>query len=482
MGKNKTTKQQEPAKVSYFFGESYLDLWHTIQGAWKRNGNSIHQASSDLRNAWSDRSFYAAICLMFFKLAILVSIAVFGTLFTAIFSAIHIVVLFAFTLIIYFGFVLLRTIDSLFCLVKGLGNNCYNPGCQRKFTMPVYVCPKCKALHYKLVPSKYGIFKRTCNCGEKIPTTFINGRQKLDALCPHCHCQAIKGVHTSMLIPVVGGSNAGKTCFISMAINQIEKKAANWGLNYQYQYVQGDAYNDNIQRMNSGICPQKTNDLAFKYYNFFLTPNGDRINNLISVCDIAGEVFANQETMAKQQGYRFADGLIVIVDPLSITEYKNELKKTLPIQAFQSLNASTQPMNDVLSGLINTMESLYHVKAKDSIKTTVVIVFTKSDIPGLDEKIGEKAVSNIMSNDPQMDVCTASNEVCEKFLADYGETSFLNTVKGKFKNIQFFSCSALGHSSTGAQFSPVDVERPLLWMIDKLSKSIELSSIWGKKL
>lgn len=475
-------KIQEPAQLSYFFGESYFDLGRTIKESWVKNGNKIKNSWLEIGQAWKGQNLHKAICLLILRIATLIAVAVFGSIFTAIFSTIHIVLLFALMLLVYVGFVLLKFVDTIFCLFKGLGNNCYNPGCERKFRLPIYVCPKCHAFHYRLVPSKYGVLKRKCNCGEKLPTTFFNGRQKLDSLCPHCQSPVIKGAHRSLLIPVVGGANAGKTCYVTMAIKQIESNADNLGLNFEYQYVAGDEYKENSKRMDSGLCPQKTNDLAFKYYNFFLSPKEDKTKNLISVCDIAGEVFANQEAMVRQQGYRFADGMIVVIDPLSITEFKNELKKKLSPQEFQALNASTQPIGDVLSGLINTMESLYHVDAKSTIKKTIVVVFTKCDIKGLDDRIGATAINEYLKQHKNVSFCDASNVLCERFLSEYGESSFLNTVKGKFSEVQFFTCSALGHNDSGKKFTAVNVEQPLLWLIDKTSKAIDLSTVWGKKL
>ena len=478
----KRNKNQEPARTSYFFGESYFDLGRTIKESWKKNGNKIRNSWKEIGQAWSGKSPYKAICLLILRIATLIAVAVFGSVFTAIFSTLHIVLLFALMLMVYVGFVVLKCIDTVFCIIKGLSNNCYNPGCERKFRLPIYVCPKCHALHYRLVPSKYGILKRKCNCGETLPTTFFNGRQKLDSLCPHCQSPVIKGAHRSLLIPVVGGANAGKTCYVLMAIKQIQDNAEKLGLDFEYQYVAGDEYKENIKRMESGLCPQKTSDLAFKYYNFFLSSKEDKTKNLISVCDIAGEVFENQDAMTRQQGYRFADGMIVVIDPLSISEFKNELQKKLSPQEFQALNASTEPIEDILSRLINTMESLYHVDAKSTIKKTIVVVFTKCDIRGLDDRIGATAINQYLDQNRNVSFCDASNTLCERFLAEYGENSFLNTVKGKFSEVQFFACSALGHNDSGKKFTAVNVEQPLLWLIDKTSKAIDLSTVWGKKL
>ena len=92
----------------------------------------------------------------------------------------------------------------------------------------------------------------------------------------------------------------------------------------------------------------------------------------------------------------------------------------------------------------------------------------------------EKAVADYVKAHPNTNPCDASNTLCEAFLREYGENSFLNTVKGKFKDVQFFGCSALGHNTAGQEFKPVNAEKPILWIIDKMNKSIDLASVWGK--
>ena len=173
---------------------------------------------------------------------------------------------------------------------------------------------------------------------------------------------------------------------------------------------------------------------------------------------------------------------MMVVDPLSVEEYRSELKKLLPESEFNELNGSTQPMGDILSGLINTMENMYRLKANQTVNKTVVVVFTKCDIKGLDEKIGETAVKEYIASHPEAGICEASNAVCEGFLKEYGEVNFVNTICNKFKSVQYFTCSALGHNATGEKFAPENVETPLLWIIDKMSQEINLDSVWGKKI
>jgi hypothetical protein len=139
-------------------------------------------------------------------------------------------------------------------------------------------------------------------------------------------------------------------------------------------------------------------------------------------------------------------------------------------------------MDEVLDTLINTLQNMNCLNSKNMIKTDVAVVFTKCDIPGLDGKIGGSAVRRYMQLHNIKSKYNAINQVCEQFLIEYEEENFLNSLKSKFKSIQFFTCSALGHVENGSNFIPDGVEEPALWLIDKASASINLKEKWGKKI
>ena len=271
---------KEPARKSYFFGESYRALGRTIATSWSNNWERIGDEWDEIKYSSAD-NLYVKICLILFRVAILASVAVFGTLFTAIFSLIHVVGLGIMMTGVYIGFVIAAFVDTMFCLINKISNYCAT--CERKFSRPVYVCPRCSAKHRRLTPSKYGILTRVCQCGERLPTTFFNGRQKLDTLCPYEDCgkPVKKGMHTNLLIPVIGGASSGKTCFINMAIAEIDKIAPKYNLDFEYEVETDDDYEENIKHMKKGLLPKKTDDLRLKPYNFYLTPEGKRLKTVL---------------------------------------------------------------------------------------------------------------------------------------------------------------------------------------------------------
>lgn len=492
---------KQPAKVNYFFKGAYVELLCTIAATFCNLGRTIADAAVFTYDAMRDffgeigdaiGSIFAvefdwdailasivALCKFGYGLGKLVCILVLTTGLCVFFSAVHIIVLLCIMLIAYFFFLLWLALDLIYRGLKKISSNCSN--CQSHFSLPVYVCPDCGEEHTKLVPSKYGIWKRTCECGCKLPTTFFNGRQKLEAYCPVCG-MSIKdgGSHVDLPIPVIGGASAGKTCLINQAVTAIEQMANEYGLEYEYSSDGNDDYEENYSNMSQGYLPQKTNEMRLRYYRFYLTPKKSNVKNLVSLCDIAGEVYSDSTSLGEQIGYKHASGFLMVIDPLSIDDFRNELSSEIDPSKYGYSNDS---IDAVVNMLITTLENMVGAGSKDIIGNNLAVVFSKSDIPGLEDKIGETAVNAYMEANPKVvDRLEALNAVCERFLMDYGEFNFLNNIRTKFKTIQFFVSSSLGHNVDGTPFAPKGVEDPVLWLIDRASKNINLKQKWGKKL
>lgn len=469
--------QTQPAVKNYFFGKCYSDIFHLLDKTWKRTTSPIVKEWERLKTLFR-RNVFAALISLICDLVVFPVISVVILVFNAIFSLLMAIACLLIAAVIFPCYSVVYAVDGLFCFFRGISSHC--PTCQKKFLLPSYLCPKCKRMHTELRPSKYGIFHRKCTCGHKLPTTFFNGRQSLEAACAYCGTKLKDGGnHIEISIPVVGGPSAGKTCFISMAISQIEKTASVNGLDFSYSPTVGDDFSANKSAMEHGNVPLKTNDSRLKYYQFYLTPTNVKLKNLISLCDIAGEAYDSNEEIGSQIGYKYANAFLMVLDPLSVRKYREELGDKISLAKY---GASKMEMDDILSVLITTLENMKCLTSKNMVKTDVAVVFSKCDIPGLEDKIGSTAVRRYMQQNHIKSTYEATNHVCEQFLTDYEEDNFLNSLRSKFKSVQFFTCSALGHVVNGRPFEPTGVEDPVLWVVDKASASIDLKQKWGKKI
>jgi len=468
----------QPAKKSYLLYTSFIDLYNVIIGAFANCGNSIVDSWRAIKRSWRlfrnaygfwAKSFFFIICLFPFGLSFtrLIFTSIMTPLICLLITMVQISILLALFIIAYGYVAIIIVVDWLFCLINSINSHC--PNCGEKFILPKYICD-CGREHDRLTPGVYGIFKRQCNCGKMLSTSFITGRHKHDAYCPVCDYDIEDYLQASVCIPVVGGAHSGKTCYISMTMLSLEKNASKYGLTFHYEQNERDVYQDNVANLSRGRVPLKTQNLDYlTYYQFALSPRGAKIQQMISLCDVAGELYdvsQGKESIARQKGFRFANAFILIIDPLSIAEYRAEIAKTVNINNYKS---SSQPIEEVVDTLINTMQNIFSLKAKDIINTNVAVVFTKIDIPGLADIIGNSAVAKQSPSSDQKTRYQVQNQLCEDFLRKYGEQNFLLHFKARFKSIQFFACSALGHLENGQPFIPINVEEPLFWLLKKKS-------------
>jgi len=475
-------KHKQPAELSYFFHGGFVDMSEVISGAFKHCGENINDCVEGLKNSWDGFDYSDGIAKVFlfiwcltksvFFLMRLILTAIITPLICIIISMFQITILMSFFITASVFFTIIILSDRLYCMINAIANHC--PVCQSHFYMPTYNCPSCNVEHTRLRPGIYGILYRKCNCGKKLPTTFFNGRQKLQAICPDCKSNVKGGgLQASWCIPVVGGPSSGKTCYINMTMMSLEKNSkSKYGLEFIYENNGLDEYEENSNRLSKGYLPEKTTDHRLRYYQFSLTPK-KATKQLISLCDVAGELFdlkTGGKEITKQIGFRFANAFILILDPLSIEAYRNEVSKSIKINDYKG---SVQPLDEMLDTFVGTLQNMFSIKASSMLNTDVAVVITKNDIPGLDIKIGRNAILKKSPSNDQKTIYETQNKLSEQFLREYNEDSFINNLKSRFKNIQFFTCSSLGHIENGQPFVAANVEEPFFWLVKKKSKVIK---------
>ena len=462
-------RQKQPAKLSYFFGKGYKDLWNTIKESWIRNAHTAKQKWEIAR----EKGFFSFGGGM--NLVAAISIFTFGSFITAFTTFLHIGILFLFFALVYLGFSLLWLIDRLYIVINKIKNACPNPECQAPFLIPVYECPKCGAKHTKLVPGRYGIFKRTCECGAKLPTTFLNGRGKLKAYCPTCGV-GLSGDTASRqyAFPVVGGPYVGKTCYINMTINQLMTQVAparNWDIKFMTESDEKD-HALAMKALNQGIRLNKTELNALTAYQMMLKLPKEKIGRRIYVYDISGEKFSTSSDIQNNQAYSYADGFIFIIDPLTINQFVMEIEDQLDPATY---GASSKDFDDILNIMLINLEKMFGLKDKDTLKRNLAVVINKVDIPTLEEKVGETAVQQYLADNAE--TCKSSMDardaVCRNFLMDYGAGNFVRTAEAKFKTVRYFTCSALGHNHEGKPYEGKNVVDPMMWLLQQVDSSIK---------
>ena len=98
------------------------------------------------------------------------------------------------------------------------------------------------------------------------------------------------------------------------------------------------------------------------------------------MCDVAGEIFnvnSGGNEITRQIGFRYANAFILIIDPLSISEYRNEIAGTIQLKDY---NKSDLPLDEMVDVFIRTLQNMFSIKANAMLNTNVAVIFTKIDI------------------------------------------------------------------------------------------------------
>lgn len=466
-------KQEQPARKSYFFGKGYVDLANTIKGAFYLNWECVKERFELMKtSSASGKLFHTTVMLC---------LLVFGTLWTLWLSTLHIAILGISFLFVYLAFSIVWLADRIYLKVQHISTACPNPDCQSRYHLPAYVCsnPACMLVHTDLTPGKWGILHRECLCGTKLPTTFLNGRERLTAICPHCWEDlkdeagepvvtliAEGGRSVQISIPIIGNKSVGKTCYINYAVTSLREEIAlsrGWAFAFEDETDQA-RYARAMSNLDAGRRPDATFDHRLTAYKFFLRSDAWPIPKQIYIYDVAGEIFSSAFEVGSQQTYGFSDGFLILLDPFSLEGFAAESDP----QDVADSHAFDRDINDMMDALLINLEKIYRLKQKGTVKTHVAVVLNKCDMANLEGILGEPAVAAYRSAHPECSSqLEAQNAICQAFLIRYGAANFVNTMRTKFKSVQYFSCSALGHAPNGAPFTQTRIADPILWLLNK---------------
>jgi len=472
---NSPKKPDPNARRSYFFGPGYHQIAAIVRGAWANQRETF-----DKTKEWVDRSrsWFLNIFVWIFFICFCIACGVVGSIFTAIFSALHFIFVFAFMCVFYVFFSVLWLCDRIVLVVNSIASRC--PSCKKQSVIPVFVCPNCGKEHNHLVPGPYGIFVRRCSCRKRLPTTFITGRSRLPALCPSCKYPLPSSNANQFGIQLIGGSAAGKTVFLTSFFHLYREKlksiAPRVDLNGDFKNVEG-AFQYLEEMYNRGQS-EATNEMNAKMYSIVHTRKGRRVSHEFAIYDVAGEIFAGQSADREQKQYRYCEGIILIVDPLSEPSVRREYSSAHGGQ--EPANYSTTDVGGVVAEFNNELMRIGNIKSNRRSGIPVSVVIAKSDVDVVYQKISPARIEEVFSQNSYKSKEEARDAVCRDYLYAIGMSNMINIIDAQYTNVHYFPVSALGHETGKAPYKPWGVLEAVLWIIKE--RDFVLTGMLGKML
>ncbi len=461
----------EPAKRSYFFGPGYVQLALTIIEAFSLNiasGKKLWEFGDVIRGTtdgfWGLLRGLAAFA---FKLTACISIYVIGTALCVVLGLVHGSITTAFMVLFYIIFMVVWLIDRIYLIKNKIRSDC--PNCHKRFLVPYFQCPQCFAVHKRLVPGPYGVWRHKCSCGYKLPSTFFNGRSKLNSLCPLCVTPLVDSGARPIVFQLVGGSKAGKTVYLSAFFHQYFEKLDRMGVPYVITEEYKPYFDELAQWYQGGDCPA-TAQLNSQMYPVLIDSKAG-VRRQFSIYDIAGEMFdgVTADNEIQQEQFHYCDGILFLLDPFSSGRLRQARMDRGGVDGF-----SDMAVENVAENFINYLIRTGHAKTNARCGIPVSVLIAKADVPEVKQAVGPAKIRRAFQQNPELyqTLEQARDGECRQFLIDIGLSAAVDNLEAQFPNLHYFPVSAMGHSPDGSAYEPWGVADPVEWILSLADKAL----------
>jgi hypothetical protein len=479
----------EPAKLQYYFHDAFkIDLLNTPKVLYQTIVARPLYVFNRMRLYFNAHHSGKYGFLMFVAWPIPVSVAGIFLMIAAVATptfifllALHFVIIAAILLVFFYIAFFLFALERIVLFIRSGYAKCPYHDCHARITLPAYVCPNCGALHKRLIPGKYGVLERECDCGFKLPTFAWLGKDKLPQRCPSCDHEIHEKLFASNVhIPIYGGPSSGKTSFMLACLYQLfEHAPAKLKTEFIYQK---DA--DNYEHLwrpafESGRMPLVAKTTEEQPDAFLLSM---RRNSGLPVSvyfyDPAGEALQNENALSKHAFLKFFDGLALIIDPFSLPSVGEALTragKTLPT------NVSQLDPREFLDRTVSGLERVAGLKRTKKFPKKIAVIVNKTDDPFIQKELGLRPEDNTRLEDWGKISETTSPKI-EEWLR-INEPGIYQLITTRFSDTRFFSVSSLGEDpKAGKAHSPKGAINPFLWLVSKrkVLSAPKLVQILGK--
>lgn len=135
--------------------------------------------------------------------------------------------------------------------------------------------------------------------------------------------------------------------------------------------------------------------------------------------DIPDEVLLSEEYEKSPLNFGYTDGIIIIIDPLSVASLRNECIRQGDTSA--SSGFSTDNCEAIIVDFINKFSEIVGRPARKMSDIPVAVLIAKSDIKRIKSSIGLPKIKAQFKKEPEKyssDLSVARDEICRSFLND----------------------------------------------------------------
>ncbi len=330
-------------------------------------------------------------------------------------------------------------------------------------------------------------------------------RASTKKICPSCHNELPSSFHTtsSHIISIVGARNSGKSTYITVLIDELQRNGYKLDLavlpqdvgenpnevtskRYQNRYkkILMEDYEELPQ------TPESEKDLYPLIYKVSTGQNRFLKNSslYLALYDTAGESLKDRSKLEKLAKYvRSSSGVIFLLDTFEIRYVHDQLRKKLPgglnrkhIGAYgEVIHQIIQDIqrNDRL--LTRSLKDRFFNKDK-KVAIPSAVVFNKLDVI-IENDLLSRTTERLLSEDSHFlksrkldpeKVEEVSSAIFET-LCDWKEEGFGRNLQKQFANHKYFAVSSLGPRFHGLpaderEIIPCRVLDPLVWILDQI--------------
>jgi Double-GTPase 2 len=412
----------EPAYEQYLFGPAGADLRLVLTRIRRGVRTDYGTALARTWERWWGRGFWAGAYGLLRVYGILVGTLVGATLVVVV-TAVQVVaaaVLAGAGLVAILG---LRGVDAALLRLRGIRMTC--PHCYRRIGYPAYRCPRCGAWHRDVRPGRYGVLRRRCRCDAALlPTLLLLGSHRLTAFCPHADCGVpladATGTASELLLPIVGGQNAGKTRLMTVIVRAMTMMdGGRAGLEFADRTT-----GHRISRLETGVlagdatAPTPPGERPRAYSMYLTRPEPAAGRRLVHLFDSAGERFYESELLEQLRYLGTSRTFVFVIDPLSIDGVWDRLEARAQ-DRLAPLRSRRSP-EFVFQQVLDSVERM----SLDPKDARLAVVVTKADL------IRFAGIS------------PPAPGAVEQWLDDTGLDNLVRTVRHTFGPVRFFLTSA----------------------------------------